>query len=274
LSRSQIAASIVFAAGKGSRMTPYEGNKTLLPLIPGASPFDGERPILHHILEQLPPGPKAVVVNHRKADIVQATRSMDLTFCEQPTMNGTGGALLAARPFIESTDEERVLITMGDVPFVRPETYGSLLDRLDVFPLVVLAFEPEDRRQYGLLVTKGPMVRQIVEWTYWRTFSGERLSGLRACNSGIYAARKADLLSCLERLAETPHTVVKDRNGLPCEIQEYFITDLVTLMAESGLETGYSLVADEVEVMGIDDPEALRKAQRLFAERPAPPASR
>ena len=271
MSRSQIAASIVFAAGKGSRMAPYEGNKTLLPLIPGNSPFDGERPILRHILDQLPPGPKAVVVNHCKADIMHETRSMDLTFCEQPTMNGTGGALLAARPFLESTKEEGVLITMGDVPFVRPETYDSLMGRLDAFPLVVLAFEPEDRRQYGLLVTEGQVVKEIVEWTYWRTFSAERLSGLRACNSGIYAARRADLLSCLDRLAERPHTVVKDRNGRPCDIHEFFITDLVTLMAEAGLDTGYSVVADEVEVMGIDDAEVLQKAQRLYAERFASP---
>ena len=271
---STIAASIVFAAGKGTRMAPYEGNKTLLPLVAGASLFEGERPILCHILEQLPRGPKAVVVHHCKDDIVRATRAMAPTFLEQPSMNGTGGALLAARPFLESVEEERILITMGDVPFVHPATYRALLERLDAFPLVALGFEPKDRKKYGLILTDGPVVRRIVEWAYWRTFPEQRLEGLRTCNSGIYAARRADLLPFLDRLEKSPHVVVKERGGRRVDIQEFFITDLVTLMAEGGLETGYVVAPDETEVMGIDDPESLERAQELFSAwfKPAPSA--
>jgi len=267
LSNLKTAASIIFAAGKGTRMAPYQGNKTLLPLVPGDSIFEGERPLLCHILEQLPHGPKAVVVHYREADIRHATRSMDLTFCEQPSMNGTGGALLAAEPFLESVQEERVLITMGDVPFVRTETYVALLHRLEAFPLVVLGFQPKDRKQYGLLVNDGPVVKEIVEWTYWRTLPTERLEKLFVCNSGIYAARRADLLPCLKRLAERPHRVVKERDGRVLEIEEFFITDLVALMAETGRKTGHVMVGDEIEVMGIDDPESLEKAQAFFPKR-------
>jgi bifunctional UDP-N-acetylglucosamine pyrophosphorylase/glucosamine-1-phosphate N-acetyltransferase len=54
-------------------MQGYEGAKTLLPLLPASSPYSGERPILLHILENLPAGPKAVVVNHKKGDIYRAT---------------------------------------------------------------------------------------------------------------------------------------------------------------------------------------------------------
>ncbi len=267
MSKLNTAASIIFAAGKGTRMAPYQGNKTLLPLVPGASPFEGERPLLCHILEQLPHGPKAVVVHYRKADIRHATRHLDLTFCEQPSMNGTGGALLAAEPFLESVREERVLITMGDVPFVRTETYVALLQRLEAFPLVVLGFRPKDRKQYGLLVSDGPVVREIVEWTYWRTLPPEKLEGLLVCNSGIYAARRADLMPCLKRLAERPHRVAKERDGRVREIEEFFITDLVALMAEAGRKTGYVMAGDEIEVMGIDDPKSLQQAQAFFADR-------
>ena len=94
-------ASVVFAAGKGSRMTGYEGNKTLLPLIPtGASPYEGERPMLLEVLENLPPGPKGVVVHHRAEDVrtVTAGAGLDVAHLFQEVTNGTGGALLAARP--------------------------------------------------------------------------------------------------------------------------------------------------------------------------------
>ena len=127
-------ASIIFAAGKGSRMKGYEGNKTLLPLIPGVSPFEGKRPMLLEIINNLPYGPKALVVNHRKEDVIRLTGPLDLTFCEQPVLNGTGGALIASRDFIIKSDYEYLLITMGDVPLTRPATFNSLLAALKKLP--------------------------------------------------------------------------------------------------------------------------------------------
>ncbi|MGM0664593.1 MAG: NTP transferase domain-containing protein [Thermodesulfobacteriota bacterium] len=258
------AASIIFAAGKGSRMTGYDGNKTLLPLIPGATPFQGDRPMLLHILEQLPNGPKALVVHHRKNEILLATENLNVSYCDQPVTNGTGGALLAARPFLESVKKGGVIITMGDVPLVGRGTYESLLDRLEDHPFVVLGFTPGDRKKYGLLDTEGPFVKRIVEWTYWHRFSPTKQEGLRVCNAGIYAARVEILRFYLDRLEDRPHAVIKEQQGRFGEIKEYFITDLVELLAEDGLKTGFVVARDEREVMGIDDPAALRAAQKLF----------
>ena len=88
-------ASLVLAAGRGSRMKDFDGSKTLLPLIPGKSHYEGKTPIILEILNKLPSGPKAIVVNHKKEDVIEATRGFDLTYCEQPVLNGTGGALIA-----------------------------------------------------------------------------------------------------------------------------------------------------------------------------------
>jgi len=261
------AASVIFAAGKGSRMTGYDGNKTLLPLIPGETPFQGERPMLLHILGQLPGGPKALVVHHRKQEILKATENLNVTYCDQPVTNGTGGALLAARPFIETIRNSGVIITMGDVPLVRRETYDSLLHRLQDHPLVVLGFTPKDKKKYGLLDIEGPFVRRIVEWSYWNAFPKMKQDGLTICNAGIYAARVEVLKSYLDRLEARPHVVIKEQQGRQCEIREYFITDLVELLLEDGLNTGFFVAQDEREVMGIDDPEALRSAQDLFSSR-------
>lgn len=223
--------------------------------------------MLLHILGQLPPGPKAAVVHHRSRDVIRATRHLGLTFYEQPSLNGTGGALLAARPFLESVQEDRILLTMGDVPLVRTATYNSLLDCLERYPFAVLGFEPLDRKQYGVLETQGPVVRRILEWKYWHGHSEEKRGAYRLCNAGIYAAYRPALLRYLEPLEKRPHVVLKDRDGRSQEIREFFITDLVELMARDGYQTGYILAKDETEVMGIDDSDALLKAQRLYAER-------
>ena len=257
-------ASIIMAAGRGSRMKAFEGNKTLLPLVPGNSPFEGKNPILLQILRTLPAGPKCVIVNYRKEDVMAATRDQGLTYCEQPELNGTGGALLAASGFIRETEAECIIITMGDVPFVQSRSYEALIEALEHHSMAVLGFVPQDKKQYGVLETDGNKVSRIIEWKYWSTFPEKTRDQLSICNSGIYAVKKADLLPYLPILASRPQVVIKDRNGVPAEIKEYFITDIVEYMVKDGRSVGCVVAADEVEAMGIDDPIALQKAQDLF----------
>ena len=260
-------ASIIFAAGKGSRMKGFEGNKTLLPLVPEKSPFDGHHPILLQILDNLPPGPKALVLHHKKEEVIDITRSLNLTYCEQPVLNGTGGALLASRDFIENQDHHELVITMGDVPFVRASTYLQLTRELKDHHLVVLGFRPADKKEYGVLETKEGHVTRIIEWKYWSNYPKERQKQLEICNSGIYAARKDHLVRYLRILKDQPHTVLKERQGKTVEVEEFFITDLVGLMHKDDLKIGYVMAQDEDEVMGVDDLSSLIKAQKIFKEK-------
>jgi len=268
-----VTASVILAAGRGSRMSRYGGNKTLLPLLPsGASPWEGDHPILFHILEQLPPGPKALVVHHREEDVMAATRGLDLVYCRQPVLNGTGGALLSAKPFLETAAFDNLIITMGDVPFVKRSTYDDLTLSLKQAPLSVLGFRPASKRRYGILEVSGDRVDRITEWTYWHRYPPARQRSLELCNAGIYAARRDVLLRYLPVLASRPHRVEKTVCGSPAIVEEYFITDLVEYLREDGLPVGYITSESEDEVMGVDDPEALRKAQRIYRERVRPPA--
>jgi bifunctional UDP-N-acetylglucosamine pyrophosphorylase/glucosamine-1-phosphate N-acetyltransferase len=257
-------ASIIMAAGRGSRMKGFEGNKTLLPLVPAGTAFQGDHPILVHIIQSLPPGPKAVVVNHKKEEVMEATRSLGLTYCEQPVLNGTGGALLAAGEFIQNADCDALIVTMGDVPLVRAETYLRLVESLQSQPLTVLGFRPADKRQYGVFDMEGTGVKRIVEWKYWSAFPKEDQDRMELCNTGIYAARRKDLIPYLSVLRSKPHVVSKERDGKVVRIEEYFITDLVEILNRDGKRVGCILAEDEAEVMGVDDLSALRRAQEKF----------
>jgi bifunctional UDP-N-acetylglucosamine pyrophosphorylase / glucosamine-1-phosphate N-acetyltransferase len=258
-----ITASVIFAAGKGSRMKGYEGNKTLLPLIGGDSPFQGSNPILLRIIENLPPGPKAVVVNYKKEDVFKVTNGLNLAYCEQPQVNGTGGALLASKEFIEKNNFDRLLITMGDVPLVRPSTFNNLLKVLDNNQMAVLGFHPDDKKNYGVLEIKDNKVSKITEWKYWKDYPKDKQDALQICNSGIYAFSRDELLHYLKVLGNNPHKVIKEREGKMVEVEEFFITDLVELMSNDGLKVGYSL-ADENEVMGVDDLQSLETAREKY----------
>lgn len=257
-------ASVILAAGRGSRMTGFTGNKTLLPLAPKDSPYSGHHPILLHILRNLPKGPKALVVNYRKQAVIAATRGLNLIYCEQPTLNGTGGGLLAAQPFLETQNCDEVIITMGDVPFVKATTYAALVNHLKENSLAVLGFRPKHKKQYGVLETRESKVSRIIEWKYWSEYPEKTRRNFKICNAGIYAARRSELLHYLSVLASRPHSVQKSIDGEEKKVAEYFITDLVEYMHQDDLPVGFIVSENEAEVMGIDDVSALQEAQRIF----------
>jgi bifunctional UDP-N-acetylglucosamine pyrophosphorylase/glucosamine-1-phosphate N-acetyltransferase len=264
LKASVKTASIILAAGRGSRMKDFDGNKTLLPLVPGKTHYEGSHPILLQILKSLPHGPKALVVNHQKKAVIEATQGLHLVYCEQAELNGTGGGLLAASSFLERQDCDHFIITMGDVPFVKDATYRGLVKELRKNRLVVLGFIPESKKQYGVLEIEGSQVRKIIEWKYWSKYTQEKQQTLTICNAGIYAARKKDLLRYLMVLASRPHRIQKQIDGELREVKEYFITDLVEYMQNDGLPVGFVISEDENEVMGVDDFPALTKAQKIY----------
>jgi bifunctional UDP-N-acetylglucosamine pyrophosphorylase / glucosamine-1-phosphate N-acetyltransferase len=258
-------ASIIMAAGRGSRMKGYDGNKTLLPLEPDDAVFSGSRPIIRHLMANLPAGPKALIVNHCKEQVMTATGDTGAVYCEQAVLNGTGGAILAAGGFVDSQPAPRIIITMGDVPFVHKTTYETLVGGLDAHDLMILGFSPRDKKQYGVLEIEGGQVRKITEWKYWKDYPAVRQDQLTVCNSGIYAARKSALLHYLPILASRPQIVQKEVDGKVTGIEEFFFTDLIEYMVNDGKPVGYHVVADEFETMGIDDVGALEKAQAIFA---------
>jgi len=257
-------ASVIMAAGRGSRMQGYAGNKTLLPLIPAESIYQGQRPILIHLMENLPPGPKALIVHHGKQDVIAATSHLGPVYCEQPVLNGTGGAILAAAGFIATLTCGRVVITMGDVPFVSRGTYDRLVAQLASNDLVILGFTPADKKQYGVLEIDDDRVSKITEWKYWKDYPPERQAALTICNSGIYAASCRVLAAYLPVLSSRPQVVHKMVNGQMTAIEEFFITDLIEFMVNDGRPVGYLVTADETETMGIDDEAALQKAQAIY----------
>ena len=83
MNSTENVASIIMAAGRGSRMKEFNGNKTLLPLTPNGSPFKGSNLILIQIIQNLPPGPKAIVVNYNKQEVMGATRDFKPDYCSQ-----------------------------------------------------------------------------------------------------------------------------------------------------------------------------------------------
>ena len=255
--------SIILAAGRGSRMKGFQKNKTCISLLQ-----DYDYPMILEILKNTF-GKKVIVVNYRKEDVMKVTSHIkNIIYSEQPELNGTGGAILSCYEIIKRSEVEHILITMGDVPLVKRSTYLSLIQGLKKEYMMVLGFFTENKRQYGLLEIEGDRVKRIVEWAIWKDFSEKEKMKLNICNSGIYAIRKDVLIKYMPYLKENPHIVIKERDGIPRKIKEYFLTDLVEYLSRDGIGVGYS-IADEDEVVGVDDIDSLSYARKLFLSKRA-----
>ncbi len=255
-----LVISVILAAGRGTRMGSYK-NKTTLSLFPEETGY--EYPIILEILKNLPLGKRIIVVNYRKEDILRVTSKLDVTYCIQPVLNGTGGAVISASELIKETEMDYVLITVGDAPFVKRQTYLKLIDKLKEDDLVVLGFSSEDKRQYGILEIEKNAVKRIIEWKVWKDLS---IKEECLCNAGIYAVKKEILLRYIPVLSSRPHTVEKRINGRLRKIKEYFFTDIVEYMNKDGLKVGY-VIAEKDEAMGIDDPDSLSYARKIFISK-------
>ena len=110
--------------------------------------------------------------------------------------------------------------------------------------------ELPDPGAYGRLVTDaaGNLTR-IVEFRD----ATPAVRAIRVVNAGIYVASAPELLAYLPRL-----TTDNDQ-------KEYYLTDLVELMARVGLKVGLALCPDPLEVAGVNSKEELAAMESQVA---------
>jgi bifunctional N-acetylglucosamine-1-phosphate-uridyltransferase/glucosamine-1-phosphate-acetyltransferase GlmU-like protein len=162
-------------------------------------------------------------------------------------------------------DSETVIITMGDAPLIKPSTYQGLVDELYSFDIVVLGFSPREKKQFGLLITEKGLVKDIVEWKYWKNWKDEDIENHSICNAGIYAFKRNVLLALMGKLKDKGHVVEKEIDGEIITFEEYFMTDLIKIANDEKHKVGFVVTESETEAMGVDDPEALKLVQIYFA---------
>ncbi len=223
-------AAIVLAAGKGTRMKS-DVHKVLHPI--------AGRPMLLHLIasvDELSPAKKVVIVGD-KADQLEAALAGSAELAVQEPQLGTGHAVQQGEAALAGFDGD-VLILYGDVPFVPAATMRAMIDRLgapDAPAVVVLAFEPADAQQYGRVITEGDYVTKMVE--HKDATDAER--AVRLCNSGLMAAKSADLFALLAR--------VTDDNAA----KEYYLVDIVNIANADGRHCAV-VVTDPYDVAGIN----------------------
>ena len=243
--------AVVLAAGEGKRMRSARA-KVLHPL--------AGRPLVAYPIElarAVGVRGLVVVVGHQGEAVRSALAGQDdVRFAEQPEQRGTGHALAMAKGAVPRTATE-VLLLYADVPLLAPATVERLLarHRATRAAVTVLTFTPAAPTGYGRIVRAGRGgtggVRAIVE----ERDATARQRRLRECNSGIYCFDPRGLWPALDRLAPD-----NDQG-------EYYLTDVIALLARRGRRLESVAVADPREVAGVNDRRQLAELEALLRAR-------
>jgi bifunctional UDP-N-acetylglucosamine pyrophosphorylase / glucosamine-1-phosphate N-acetyltransferase len=238
--------TIVLAAGEGVRMRSVRP-KVLHEL--------ASRSMLAHTLSAVIEGAagEVVVVVGPDRDSVSAEAlkvAPGAKIAVQRERRGTADAVLAARGQIAQGYDD-VLVTYADIPLIKPATLAALRAGLSQGAgVVALGFEAANPTGYGRLIERGGRLIAIRE--HKDANDDERAS--RLCNAGPIAFNGAEALRLLD--AVTPNNA----QG------EYYLTDIVEIANGRGI-VARALVADEKEVMGVNDRVQLAAAEAALQDR-------
>lgn len=234
--------AIVLAAGKGTRMKSNK-SKVMHSII--------DRPMLAYIIEALREVhvERIVVVVGYQADSIKEAFP-DVEFALQEPQLGSGHAVMQATQLKD--EEGDTIVINGDGPCIQPETLEKLFETNKDASLTLLTSVLEDGAHYGRIIRdENGAVTGIVE----AKDCSEEQKKICEINAGMYCFKNKDLFDNLNKLTTNNAQ------------HEYYITDLVQILADQGkLVKGY-VVEDRDEVMGINDCVELHKAYEWMRNR-------
>lgn len=239
---------VILAAGLGTRMKSQKA-KVLHEA--------GGDTILNHVIRAAltvaPPDRIIAVVGYQGDRVKNSVTLPGLRFAEQPEQKGTGHAVLCARPQV-SSGQGQLLILNGDGPLLKPSTLRLLLDIPGTRKLAgaLITTQLPDATGYGRIVrdTSG-MVAAIVEQ---KSATPEQLA-IREINAGVY---NFDAALFWKHLGEiTPDNAAK----------EYYLTDMIGILARHGHRVAPLPVEDATELLGINTRVELAFADGILRTR-------
>ncbi len=238
--------AICLAAGKGTRM------KSTLPKVLHKV---GGRTMLQQVLTQIRASGVeecCIVVGHG-ADEVRAAMGGGYTFALQQPQLGTGHCVQCAMPCVPA-DSDAVLIVCGDTPLLTAATLTALRERFTASGAsgIVLTAMMPDPTGYGRIIRDASgSVCAIVEE---KDATAEQ-KAVREVNTGAYIFAYDALCDAIGRL---------DNNNAQ---HEYYLTDVIRLLAAGGCRVDTLVTADPIETMGVNDRVQLAQAAAEICRR-------
>lgn len=237
---------VVLAAGKGTRMRSGLP-KVLHPV--------AHKPMVQHVIDsarQLDSNAIHVIYGHGAEALLERLAGQHLNFVEQAEQLGTGHAVQQVIPHL--SDDEHALILYGDVPLTRVETLQALVKAGQSTELALLTVTLPDPTGYGrILRDVQGNITGIVEQ---KDATTEQLK-VNEANTGMMLAQGKALKRWLSALSND------NAQG------EYYLTDIVAMAAQEGVQIASTQPKDIHEVEGANNRVQLAALERAYQQRQA-----
>jgi len=242
----QEMVAVILAAGKGTRM------KSALPKVLHGV---GGKPMLRHVMDSSREAGavRTIVVVGFGGEQVAAEMGAGAEYVEQAEQLGTGHALLQAKGALRGFSGT-VLLLCGDTPLLTAATLQSLCRAhgASAAAATVLTAVPDDPAGYGRILRDAEgEVCGIIEQ---KDANPEQLK-IGEINTGIYCFESGPLFAALD--------------GLSCNNaqKEYYLTDVLAILAQSAQKVGAVQVGDFQETLGINSRVQLAEAETILRRR-------
>lgn len=221
----------------------------------------GQRLVIDYVIDLVTrfvsPKDVYVVVGYQREQ-VQRHLGDAYTYVVQDQLLGTGHAVLQVCSHLESYQDD-LLILYGDTPLFRPDSISGMLNRhrLKDADLTLFTGVSPQPLPYGRIIREmsGQIVGIIEE-----TEASDQVLAIRELNVGAYVARAEALFSALQQLAQ-------GREGMRLPL-----TEIVHQMISSGCRVTSYASYDPDEILGINTPADLERAEFVLNKRYLRPA--
>ena len=231
---------IILAAGKGTRM------RSSLPKV--LQPLAG-RPLLGHVIEtaQKLQADNIITIYGHGGELVQHEFAKEqVQWVEQAEQLGTGHAVKVTLPVL--AQDGLSLILSGDVPCITTQTLQKLLDASQASGIGLVTLTLPDASGYGRIVRENGQIQAIVE----HKDASDEQRKIQEINTGIYCVSNAKLHQWLPKLSNN------NAQG------EYYLTDIVAMAIQDGLEVASVEPERAFEVEGVNDRVQLARLEREY----------
>lgn len=238
-------SAVVLAAGKGTRM------KSSLPKV--LHPI-ANKPMVQHILDALSEvGAEQInlVYGHGADQLQSALAHNQINWCLQAEQLGTGHAVMQAVPNISDNDD--VLILVGDVPLIQVSTLNRLIEVKQQCDLALLTVELDDPTGLGRIIRDGDNITAIIE----HKDATDEQREIKEINTGIMLMSGIDLKRWLGQL------------GNDNAQQEYYLTDVIGMASEEGKRIQAAHPDTPIEVEGVNNRLQLARLECEYQHRKA-----
>ncbi len=240
--------ALILAAGKGTRM------QSDLPKV--LHQLWGETLIGRIIsrVKELGPQDIGIVVSPQNKDALARVLGDEIELIVQDRQKGTGDAVMAAAGWCADFDGN-LLVMVGDAPLIRTATLRQLLAeqcrQKGGVSFATAVFD--DPPPWGRVIrdAAGNVLRIVEEKD-----ATDSEKQIREVSSSHYCFNARDLFRLLPRID------CRNQQG------EYYLPDVVGLMAAEGLPVRTVRVADPMELFGVNTPADLQRMDNLLKTRP------